>query len=74
MTLFPAFLKLGNRQVIIVGGGALAESKLPGLLEAGARVRLISPRLNPHLAAKSAPSISNGGPNFTNPAISLVLF
>ena len=52
MTLFPAFLKLENRQVIIIGGGALAESKLPGLLEAGARVRIISPRLNPNLQAQ----------------------
>ncbi len=49
MTLFPAFLKLENRQVIIIGSGSLAESKLPALLEAGARVRLISPRLNPNL-------------------------
>jgi len=52
MTLFPAFLKLQNRQVIIIGGGSLAESKLPALLEAGARVRIISPRLNPHLHAQ----------------------
>ena len=52
MTLFPAFLKLENRQVIIIGGGSLAESKLPALLEAGARVRLISPRLNPSLTAQ----------------------
>jgi siroheme synthase-like protein len=52
MTLFPAFLKLENRQVIIIGGGALVESKLSALLEAGARVRLISPRLNPHLTAQ----------------------
>jgi len=52
MTLFPAFLKLENRQVIIIGGGTLAESKLPALLEAGARIRLVSPRLNPNLAAQ----------------------
>src|SRR5271157_1068012 len=52
MTLFPAFLKLENRQVIIIGGGSLAESKLPALLEAGARVRIISPRLNPSLTAQ----------------------
>ncbi len=52
MTLFPAFLKLENRQVIIIGGGSLAESKLPALLAAGARVRLISPRLNETLAAQ----------------------
>ncbi len=52
MTLFPAFLKLENRQIIIIGGGTLAESKLPALLEAGARVRLISLRLNPNLLAQ----------------------
>jgi precorrin-2 dehydrogenase/sirohydrochlorin ferrochelatase len=52
MTLFPAFLKLEDRQVIIIGGGTLAESKLSTLLEAGARVRLISPRLNPALIAQ----------------------
>ena len=52
MTLFPAFLKLENRQVIIIGGGTLAESKLPALLEAGARVRIISPRLSPTLTAQ----------------------
>ena len=51
MTLFPAFLKLENRPVIIIGGGTLAESKLPALLEAGARVRIISPRLNSTLIA-----------------------
>jgi|SRR5208282_1797987 len=52
MTLFPAFLKLENRQVILIGGGSLAESKLSALLEAGARVRIISPRLTPHLHAQ----------------------
>jgi len=52
MTLFPAFLKLENRQVIIIGGGTLAEAKLPALLEAGALVRIISPRLNPTLTAQ----------------------
>ena len=52
MTLFPAFLKLDNRQVIIIGGGTIAESKLPALLQSGARVRIISPRLNPNLQAQ----------------------
>jgi siroheme synthase-like protein len=49
MTLFPAFLKLEGRQVVVIGGGTLAASKIPGLLEAGARVRVISPKLNPQL-------------------------
>jgi siroheme synthase-like protein len=47
MPLFPAFLKLSNRRVLVVGGGAIAAQKIPGLLEAGAKVHVISPKLNP---------------------------
>jgi precorrin-2 dehydrogenase / sirohydrochlorin ferrochelatase len=47
MPLFPAFLKLTNRRVLVVGGGAIAAQKIPGLLEAGALVHVISPKLNP---------------------------
>jgi len=50
MTLFPAFLKLENRLVIVIGGGSIAMQKIPSLLQAGARVRVISPKLHPHLA------------------------
>ena len=46
MPLFPAFLKLTNRRVLVVGGGAIAAQKIPGLLEASARVHVISPKLN----------------------------
>jgi precorrin-2 dehydrogenase/sirohydrochlorin ferrochelatase len=53
MTLFPAFLKLTNRQVILIGGGSLAESKLPALLQSCARVRIISPRLTANLTAQA---------------------
>jgi len=49
MTLFPAFLKLHNRPVLVVGGGAIAASKIPGLLEAGARVTVVAPQLSPKL-------------------------
>ena len=52
MTLFPAFLKLDNRPVLVVGGGAIATSKIPGLLAAGARVTVVSPRLSPELAER----------------------
>jgi siroheme synthase-like protein len=52
MSLFPAFLKLDARQILIVGGGTLASTKIAGLLEAGARVRIVSPQINSHLAAK----------------------
>lgn len=50
MSLFPAFLKLDGRQVIIIGGGTLAVSKIPGLLQAGARIRVISPEITSELA------------------------
>jgi len=50
MTLFPAFLKLENHLVTVIGGGSIAMQKIPSLLQAGARVRVISPKLHPHLA------------------------
>jgi siroheme synthase-like protein len=50
MSLFPAFLKLANRRVLVVGGGAIAAQKVPGLLEADARVHVVSPKLSPALA------------------------
>lgn len=46
MPLFPAFLKLEGRQIVVIGGGTLAASKIPGLLQAGARVRVVSPQIN----------------------------
>jgi uroporphyrin-III C-methyltransferase/precorrin-2 dehydrogenase/sirohydrochlorin ferrochelatase len=41
--LFPAFLDLVGRRVLVVGGGAVAASKIPRLLEAGAHVVVVSP-------------------------------
>jgi uroporphyrin-III C-methyltransferase / precorrin-2 dehydrogenase / sirohydrochlorin ferrochelatase len=52
MNLFPAFLKLQNRSVLVVGGGAIAASKIPGLLQAGARVIVVAPDLSPELLAR----------------------
>jgi precorrin-2 dehydrogenase/sirohydrochlorin ferrochelatase len=49
MTLFPAFLKLDGRPVLVVGGGRIACGKIPGLLEAGARVTVVAPKLSPKL-------------------------
>ena len=49
MTLFPAFLKLANRPVLVVGGGSIAASKIPSLLEAGANVTVVAPELNTQL-------------------------
>jgi siroheme synthase-like protein len=50
MSLFPIFVKLQGRLVIVVGGGSVAEGKIAGLLAAGARVRVISPAITPTFA------------------------
>lgn len=52
MTLFPAFLKLADRPVLVVGGGAIATSKIPALLAAGARITVVAPKLSPELAQR----------------------
>ncbi len=41
--LFPMFLKLSDRPCLVVGAGAIAESKIASLMEAGARVRVVAP-------------------------------
>jgi uroporphyrin-III C-methyltransferase/precorrin-2 dehydrogenase/sirohydrochlorin ferrochelatase len=41
--LFPIFLKLGGRTVLLVGGGPVAAGKLRGLLDAGATVKVVAP-------------------------------
>ena len=41
--LFPIFLKLTGRRVLVVGGGQVAATKLGALLAAGASVRVIAP-------------------------------
>ena len=43
MHLFPAFVKLGGRRVVVVGGGSVATSKLNGLQNAGAQITVVAP-------------------------------
>jgi uroporphyrin-III C-methyltransferase / precorrin-2 dehydrogenase / sirohydrochlorin ferrochelatase len=51
VNLYPLALRLEGRQVLVVGGGAVATRRLPALLAAGADVVLVSPRLTPALRA-----------------------
>jgi siroheme synthase-like protein len=46
MSLFPIFVKLEGRLVVVVGGGEIAAGKIEGLLRAGARVRVIAPEVH----------------------------
>lgn len=41
-SLFPMFLKLEGKQVLVVGAGKVGEPKIGGLLDTGARVRVIA--------------------------------
>src|SRR5512147_1644962 len=42
-SLFPIFLKLERRRVLVVGAGSIAEQKLDGLLRAGAEIHVVAP-------------------------------
>jgi precorrin-2 dehydrogenase/sirohydrochlorin ferrochelatase len=45
-SLFPMFVKLEGRSVLVVGAGRIAEVKIPGLLDSGAQVRVVAPAAN----------------------------
>lgn len=50
-SLYPVFLDLRDRTCVVVGGGEVAEQKIRDLLDAGARVRLISCHATEQIAA-----------------------
>lgn len=45
--LFPMFLKLKGRRVLVVGAGKVGEPKIAGLLDTGARIRVVSLEATP---------------------------
>ncbi len=52
--LFPLFLKLAGRDVVVVGGGAMAAVRVRQLAEAGARVTVVAPEVQDDAAAGAA--------------------
>ena len=52
---YPLFMDLRDRQVLVVGGGLVAERKVESLVEAGAAVTLVSPRLTRALEGVQGP-------------------
>jgi len=51
MRYYPIYLDLNGRDVLVVGGGAIAEGKALQLVEAGARLTVVSPELTEALRA-----------------------
>ena len=50
----PIFLDLSGQPVVVVGGGAVAERKIEALIEARARITVVSPDVTPAIAAWAA--------------------
>lgn len=48
-SLYPVYLKLANKPVLVVGGGPIGLRRVERLLEARARVTVVSPELVPEL-------------------------
>ena len=47
--LYPVGLRLHGRRVVVVGGGSVAQRRVPALLAAGADVVVVSPEVTPAL-------------------------
>lgn len=54
MDYLPIFCRLDNKPVLLVGGGEVAVRKARLLLDAGARLTVVSPALDPELAVLAA--------------------
>ena len=48
---YLAGLDLAGRRVVVVGGGSVAQRRLPRLLSSGARVELVAPEVTPAVQA-----------------------
>jgi precorrin-2 dehydrogenase / sirohydrochlorin ferrochelatase len=47
--LYPINVRIRERNVVVIGGGRVAERKVFGLLDAGAKVKVVSPELTSEL-------------------------
>lgn len=48
---YPVMLDMRGRRCLVVGGGCVGRRKIAGLLEAGATVTVVAPRIDPQLLA-----------------------
>ena len=49
MKFYPVNINVENRKCVVVGGGKIAYDKIIGLLEAGAQIDVIAPKICPQL-------------------------
>jgi precorrin-2 dehydrogenase / sirohydrochlorin ferrochelatase len=49
MALYPIFLKLQDRKVLVVGGGAVAEQKIEAVLRSATDVTVVAPEITPRI-------------------------
>jgi precorrin-2 dehydrogenase/sirohydrochlorin ferrochelatase len=49
MSLFPMFVKLEGRRVLVVGAGSVGESKIESLIETSASVLVVAPKATPRV-------------------------
>jgi uroporphyrin-III C-methyltransferase/precorrin-2 dehydrogenase/sirohydrochlorin ferrochelatase len=57
VAVFPAFLKLAGRKVLVVGGGPMAAAKIAPLAQAGAVIHLVTPAICDALDTTAVTSI-----------------
>ena len=58
--LFPLFLKLAGRRVVLVGAGVVATEKLRHLLDAKAEVTVVAPEIAPAIEAAPVTLVRRG--------------
>jgi uroporphyrin-III C-methyltransferase / precorrin-2 dehydrogenase / sirohydrochlorin ferrochelatase len=51
---YPVGLRLAGRRVVVLGGGQVAQRRLPALVSAGADIVLVSPSVTPSVEAMAA--------------------
>lgn len=51
---YPTGLRLSGRKVVVVGGGAVAQRRVPALIASGARVTVVSPEATPAIEGLGA--------------------
>ena len=57
---YPSGLRLAGRRVLVVGGGHVAQRRVPALIAAGADVVVVSPEVTPAIEGLAGPARSAG--------------